>query len=74
MHFSQVLEAFAEKPNQYFKSARMDSMVLGRLPSLIAASPVSTGIETLSKQRKQHRRDESSPKFQISSDSILLIR
>jgi hypothetical protein len=37
----------------------MDSMVLGKLPSLIAALPVSTGIATLSKQRMEHLRDES---------------
>jgi hypothetical protein len=33
-------------------------MVFGRLPSLIAALPVSTGIETFSKQRIEHLRDE----------------
>jgi hypothetical protein len=34
-----------------FRSARMDSMVVPKLPSLIVALPVTTGIETLSKQR-----------------------
>src|SRR5208282_6112434 len=37
----------------------MDSMVLGKLPSLIVALPVSTGIATLSKQRIEHLRDKS---------------
>src|SRR5512146_2195555 len=39
-----------------FNSARIDSMVLGRLPSLIAVLPVSTGIETFNKQRMENLR------------------
>src|ERR1700737_3405621 len=40
-------------------------MVLGKLPSLIAALPVSTGIETLSKKRMVNLREESSPLFRV---------
>jgi hypothetical protein len=36
----------------------MDSMVVPKLPSLIVALPVTTGIETLSKQRMEYLRDE----------------
>jgi hypothetical protein len=40
-------------------------MVLGKLPSLIAALPVSTGIETLSKKRMVNLREESSPLVRV---------
>jgi hypothetical protein len=33
-------------------------MVVPKLPSLIVALPVTTGIETLSKQRMEYLRDE----------------